>query len=108
MRSGARLKAIEEVNKLQAIAYARAKAKPGEVLVESGIPVPSASGHVNRGYPWRTMAVGDSFFVPATNSNSLTSVSRANKTYAPKRFLSRRLESDEVYGAPGWRVWRVA
>mgnify|MGYP005614767139 FL=1 len=103
--------------------------------VENGVPVPAISGRGRGGnvYPFEVLAVGQSFFVPNSESKpnaakSLAStVSSATARYAvpaedgstktnkkgevvpvmvkTRKFVVRRAEEDGVKGA---RVWRTA
>lgn len=72
------------------------------IKIEKNIPVPSntGKGRVLK-YPWPYMAVGDSFYVPNGNRNSL---------YAGTRNWSRKLGTKYVRrsDAGGIRVWRSA
>lgn len=81
--------------------------------IESGVPIPPIYRRAVRGnariYPFETMEVGDSFFVPGTPEEPGTWVqNRVNasanywlKRYArTRRFLTRQL-------ADGVRCWRI-
>lgn len=71
--------------------------------IESGIPIPPPMKRSNlkRGYPWRVLGVGDSFFVPSGDMHRLhQSVVRQNKR-TRQRYCVRTLEN-------GVRVWRTA
>lgn len=54
-------------------------------------------------YPWRTMAVGESFFAPGRTSTSIHGDAR--KYFRPIRIRTRLVM---VNGIVGVRVWRVA
>lgn len=54
-------------------------------------------------YPWRTMAVGESFFAPGRDSTSIHCDAR--KYHRPLRFKTK---TRVVNGVRGVRVWRVA
>jgi hypothetical protein len=70
-----------------------------QIKVEKAIPIPQDRNK----YPFKTMEVGDSFFVPA-NGEALqrvqNRVSNSWKRHASKRFLSRQIDG-------GVRVWRI-
>ena len=86
------------------------------IEIESGIPIPvkgTTRGSPIAGrkaiYPFRDMAVGDSFFVPVKNGktpqqtrNGITgTISYHTKTHPGRRFVSRIVEG-------GVRFWRTA
>lgn len=86
------------------------------IEIESGIPIPargSGGGDPKSGrkaiYPFRDMAVGDSFFVPVKNGktpqqtrNGITgAISFHTKAHPGRRFVSRIVEG-------GVRFWRTA
>ena len=86
------------------------------IEIESGIPIPvkgTTRGNSNSGrkaiYPFRDMAVGDSFFVPTKNGktpaqtrNGVTgSISFHTIAHPGRRFASRLVEG-------GVRFWRTA
>lgn len=72
-------------------------------IIEKDIPVPPRKRGRKPGsrkYPFAELGLGDSFFVKAKKVMSVYStVSRANKAHAPKRFTARNIEG-------GVRVWR--
>jgi len=53
-------------------------------------------------YPWRTIAIGESFFAPAITSNQLQNTAR--KYHQPKRFKCRKVM---IKGVTGTRVERI-
>ena len=71
--------------------------------IEKGITKPERSRGPGREaiYPWRSMKVGDSFFVPIgeTYKGIRGAASSATQRLAPKRFSARKVEG-------GIRVWR--
>ena len=73
--------------------------------IEKGVSVPTitrAKQPVK--YPWKELAVGDSFLVPtgAVKPQSVrAAVGQANRTYPDRRFTSRTVDG-------GVRVWRSA
>ena len=86
------------------------------IEIESGIPIPAKGttrGNSNSGrkaiYPFKDMAVGDSFFVPTKNGktpaqtrNGITgTIAHHTKVYPGRRFASRLVEG-------GARFWRTA
>lgn len=80
-----------------------------EIKVESGIPMPAHNSRQGK-YPWRAMAVGDSFFVPIGGHHGVNSAASISHgvSYMRKRyslhFLYRTVIED---GIKGVRVWRV-
>lgn len=52
-------------------------------------------------YPWREMAVGDTFFAPGRTTNSMHG---CGGRYRPMRF---RCKQRMINGVFGTRVWRV-
>lgn len=77
--------------------------------VDKNIPIPPKPKRPGRPahYPFATMQAGESFFVPKSRAmpepiNSLkSSVSIANKKFAPKHFEIRKIDD-------GARIFRVA
>ncbi len=72
--------------------------------VEKGVPMPKPvrAGRQTK-YPWKELAVGDSFFVPADAvkpQSARGAVRTANRIYADRRFATRTVEG-------GIRVWRI-
>jgi hypothetical protein len=66
--------------------------------IDKGIPMPKRNTRNSR-YPWKELEVGDSFFIPGS-SNGYSTVTYANKVYAPKRFACRKDNA-------GVRIWRI-
>jgi len=66
--------------------------------IDKGVPQPQATGRSK--YPWHTMEVGESFFVPGARSKTWGQYRNANQLYAPKRWEARGEKE-------GLRVWRV-
>ncbi len=68
------------------------------INIDKDIPVPDKQAK----YPFSTMKVGDSFFVPNKRSRQFGTF---YKKYAPKKFtMQTRTEKD----VKGTRVWRIA
>lgn len=78
--------------------------------VWSEIPVPERKPFGER-YPWKEMAIGESFFVPLEEQpggrHRLSSADQANRRLAPKQYRAVWSECDPGTKAPGYRVWRV-
>ena len=72
-----------------------------EYKIEKDVPTPPA----NRSkYPWRKMAVGDSFFAPAALQRVIGSnASRVGKKLG-RKYVTRVMTEN---GIEGVRVWRV-
>lgn len=66
--------------------------------IEKNVPAPSAG---NAKYPWRQMAIGDSFFVPNVSTQKMSNAASARKTRGVGTFTCRAEEG-------GVRVWRIA
>lgn len=74
----------------------------GEFKIEDGIPIPQ-SGTINR-YPWKQLAVGQSFFVPNGTRTAIGAcIAGANKS---KHNNGAKFSLRSVEG--GVRVWRIA
>lgn len=74
------------------------------IEIEKGVPVaPKAGGASPPKYPWKKMAVGDSFFVPKVKPSSLSRQAHlaAQAIGNGTRFITRTVEG-------GVRVWRVS
>lgn len=82
--------------------------------IEDGVPLlPDARGRALGGgssalYPWDTMKVGQSFFVPETKAKQI-GLSSCASTWSCRhggkvKFATRKCEKD---GVPGTRVWRI-
>jgi len=70
--------------------------------VDKGIPVPNLGSHGRSvKYPFRTMAVGESFFAPDMSTTGLITAARH---YRPSRFTCRKVVENGVKGARCWRV----
>jgi hypothetical protein len=71
------------------------------IPVQTGIPVPER--HSVPRYPFRTMQVGESFFVPNKSADSFRGrISELGKQGL--RFVGRNVVEDGVFGA---RIWRT-
>lgn len=82
-----------------------------QVEIRKGIPVPPDGRHFNVGsiskYPWRFMAVGDSFLFPVGEQiNRASAATRsANNRLAGMTFVCRTLREGPDAGRIGcWRV----
>jgi hypothetical protein len=74
--------------------------------IDKGIPIPDKSQTSERKYPWSTMAVGDSFFVPAGDKPAHKVQQRLAGASKPKgKKFTSRVQVEE--GVTGVRVWRV-
>jgi hypothetical protein len=65
------------------------------------IPAPRAPGRPPK-YPLRSLAVGESVFIPGTTHRKINQV---RPCYRPMKFKCRSVVSG---GIPGVRVWRIA
>ena len=79
------------------------------IPIDKGVPIPAYVPGPPVGsapkYPWRTMEVGDSFFVGHMDSQQVSSGAAAAGRKLSRRFVTRRLIED---GIAGIRVWRTA
>jgi len=69
------------------------------ITVEKNIPIPSPAKKEPTKYPWKTMEVGDSFFVKGDAKSVRSQASYATKRYC-RKFVTRQ-EKD------GIRFWRT-
>jgi hypothetical protein len=70
------------------------------IAIEKNVPVPTESAKAK--YPFRTMVVGDSFFVESdTKGRTVTKLLSATRNYPDRKFTARQVEG-------GVRVWRTA
>ena len=78
-----------------------------EYKIDTKIPIPSIRNKNGR-YPFDTLKVGDSFFVPAEGANVVAVRSAAYmyaKSHLDYKVTARLVEED---GVKGVRIWRVA
>lgn len=71
---------------------------------EKGVPIPKRSGGATQIYPWDTMEIDESFFVPMPGGKAHPSVAGAGRRYG-RKFTARVLTEGGVKGA---RIWRTA
>ena len=71
-----------------------------EFVIETGYPFPEKRSRVSL-YPWASMAVGDSFFIPGATYKKISPCARAATLRNGKTFKCRNVEG-------GVRVWRTA
>lgn len=73
------------------------------ITLDDNVPMPTVSRAAAKLYPWDTMDVGQSFFVP--NGKTIgTQASKAGAKYGVK-FTCRKVTE---HGVEGVRVWRTA
>ena len=77
--------------------------------IERGIPVPPPRKHGNWPktgvtYPFASMEVGDSFFIPRRTSNRIAAAWATTRRVTGFRFTARRAVKAGVMGT---RVWRI-
>lgn len=75
-----------------------------EIKIDKGVPVPGRRHEILRRYPWRSMAIGDSFFVPNCPDTVRKGFSAAASA-ANIKIMSRTVRENDVSGI---RVWRIA
>lgn len=72
------------------------------IKIDKNVPLPP---HIREGrapeYPWRTMEIGDSFFVAEPKTPNAATASRQTG----RTFTRRAVVED---GVKGFRVWRIA
>lgn len=70
--------------------------------IEKGVPLPTDKrGGRYSAYPWKAMAVGDSFVVPRAKNQPLGGMVREATKRLNMKFTTRRVEG-------GIRIWRIA
>lgn len=74
------------------------------VTIEKGVPLPAPAGARNK-YPWRTMEVGDSFFVANISTGGFGGTLAGAAARSGHRFTQRTVTENGVRGV---RVWRIA
>ena len=77
-----------------------------EIKIETGIPIPKQKGTSK--YPFQSMKIGDSFFVPNIHVSALSGsmINARNSMNAPKaKWITRTVTEN---GVKGVRVWRIA
>jgi hypothetical protein len=67
------------------------------IKVDKDIPIPPR----RLKYPWSTMEVGDSFFVPGKNSQSFGNTVQHARRTTGRTFTARKVEG-------GLRIWRTS
>lgn len=73
------------------------------IKVDKGVPLPELQGWgKSPKYPWASMKVGDSFFVPGKAQNAVSSCVGGHMRRHPGEHYTTRKEGDGV------RVWRIA
>ena len=73
------------------------------ITIDKRKPIPKRKGGCGpTKYPFREMAVGDSFFVVGATTSKLIA---AASYYGPKRFSARKVTERGFLGA---RIWRIA
>ena len=70
------------------------------IEVEKGVPLPDSKWRGAAKYPWLTLEVGDSFFVPG-----IKSASRISGQWWVQKRTGRKFTKRAVDG--GVRVWRI-
>ena len=70
-----------------------------DIKIDSGVPLPEKANATK--YPFREMAVGDSFFVPGKKSGDFSGQVAQAKKATGFNFTTRTLDG-------GVRVWRVS
>lgn len=70
-----------------------------DIKIDKNVPMLKAA----RGYPFKTMEIGDSFLVPSDISEvyQKTIAGMGNRQHKPMRFRSKKTPE-------GYRVWRIA
>lgn len=80
----------------------------GDFKIEKGVPVPSGRGNKNNRFPFLEMGIGDSFFVPITDTDDFTGA-RNRIAQAATHFKNRNagynFTTKKEEG--GVRCWRI-
>jgi len=69
--------------------------------IEKNIPAPGPAPQSIRKYPFDKMQIGDSFFVPGGNQNSIATSATNQLNRYGRRYTTRKMDG-------GVRVWRIA
>jgi hypothetical protein len=77
---------------------------PAVIQIDRGVPLPPSQQIFKRKYPFSTMAVGDSFFVPGMVRQRMAGPIRYASCEC-RKFTTRRTVEN---GIPGLRVWRIS
>jgi hypothetical protein len=88
-------------------AAAAAAAAVVEFKLDDNVPIPETSrGERPSKYPWDTMNVGQSFFVPGAKQSTFNTLTagRTKKYNGERKFISKAVTED---GVEGVRVWRI-
>lgn len=72
-----------------------------EVSILSGIPLPENADRTK--YPWKTMAIGESFFVPGGKLTTFATTCNKNGHKYNRAFIARKYTRDGVEGIMVWR-----
>jgi hypothetical protein len=70
-----------------------------EIQIDKGIPLPPQRRRPMK-YPWRTLKVGESFFVPERTAAEFSGNVRSAKKKTGHRYTTRTVDG-------GVRVWRL-
>lgn len=73
------------------------------ITIDKDVPMPSPAKPPPK-YPWRSMAVGDSFFIAGLTVAKLASLAAWGRKATGYRFTCRTVTEN---GVAGVRVWRV-
>lgn len=74
------------------------------IQIDKGVPLPKRRLPSEPMYPWRSMEIGDSFFVEKRGA-SMTKQALAAGKASNRKFITRSVEEN---GVTGIRVWRIA
>lgn len=74
-----------------------------KIGIDKNVPIPTKADRTTK-YPWADMEIGDSFFVPKANKNTIASTSAA----ASVKYRHSYKTVEVVQGrTKGVRVWRI-
>ena len=77
-----------------------------DITVQTDIPAPPSRKRGNYGkYPWATLMVGGSFFVPGRNAKHMSACAAYHQRVYGQQFT---VQDSEEAGQRGCRVWRIA
>lgn len=74
--------------------------------VDKGVPLPDNASQGKRKYPWKSMAVGDSFFTPIAEGRTAINT-QATLIASGRRNFKLTTRTVTEGGVVGIRTWRV-
>ena len=80
-----------------------------EFEIEDGYEVPEARDRIGAKYPFGSLEVGQSFFVPHVDTKKMTASTKFWRNKFPDRMWVTRKQTKEINGeqVEGVRIWRT-